>query len=469
MFDRIAVVALVCAACTVNADFGSSTFRCSDGVCPDGFSCVGGMCVVPDDPDAGSTVDAPPGAPDAPVADAGTPDAAPPAVTCGSPLVITEDFEDPDLGEMWSYSFSSAPATRSVTGGRGVLTMAENTAGSHYVGFATQWWFDLRGSRAYVEIPEMVNPATSAEAFFILARSSDDRVLFNQQGGNLVARVRTGGVNTEVGSGTYDPIAHRWWQIREQDGSVYFETSPDGSGWNVFAEAPAPPYLATVRPQITAGTWEAVVGPGALHVDNFNGGGAPQASWCKAGSVSDDFEDGQTGMLWDRSWSSACTRAEVGGQIVFSPAPGSSNYCGNNTGTLFDLTESEVTIELVQPTAQVTGPVTYFKVEIDSDNFVGFAVEGLDRLNTRYGVLGDWTTIDDRQFDPVAHHFWRLRHGGTTVYWDVSPDGTTWNNLGSAPAAIDLTAVQVVIGAGVSGTATEDPGDARFDNYNRIP
>ncbi len=30
----------------------------------------------------------------------------------------------------------------------------------------------------------------------------------------------------------YDPIQHRFWQIREDDGVIHRETSPDGATWS---------------------------------------------------------------------------------------------------------------------------------------------------------------------------------------------------------------------------------------------
>lgn len=62
----------VCAlsACRFEADYQGGTYRCSDGVCPDGLACVAEVCVDPA------------------LADAGAPDAPPAARTCADPETL---------------------------------------------------------------------------------------------------------------------------------------------------------------------------------------------------------------------------------------------------------------------------------------------------------------------------------------------------------------------------------------------
>lgn len=73
------LAAAVCAACSLSADYGGTSYLCSDGTrCPAGQECVQGRCQLPvPPPDAAQVIpDAPPPPPpDAPLP--GTPDAAP--------------------------------------------------------------------------------------------------------------------------------------------------------------------------------------------------------------------------------------------------------------------------------------------------------------------------------------------------------------------------------------------------------
>ncbi|MBW2458740.1 MAG: hypothetical protein JRI68_29850 [Deltaproteobacteria bacterium] len=59
----------------------------------------------------------------------------------------------------------------------------------------------------------------------------------------LTARVNTGPSMQIVATAPYDASAHEWLSMREQDGTLWFETSPDGTSWSTFAsiDMPFPP------------------------------------------------------------------------------------------------------------------------------------------------------------------------------------------------------------------------------------
>jgi hypothetical protein len=66
-------------------------------------------------------------------------------------------------------------------------------------------------------------------------------------------------------------------------------------------------------------------------------------------------------------------------------------------------------------------------------------------------------------FDPVAHRFWRMRETAGQVYWEVSPDRTTWTALFNQADAVDLSMTIPAVYAGTFTTSAA-PGTARFDN-----
>lgn len=55
----------------------------------------------------------------------------------------------------------------------------------------------------------------------------------------------------------YDATAHAWWRIREDAGTVYWETSPDGATWTTRRSAATPFPLDVMRVRLYAGNWSA--------------------------------------------------------------------------------------------------------------------------------------------------------------------------------------------------------------------
>jgi hypothetical protein len=69
---------------------------------------------------------------------------------------------------------------------------------------------------------------------------------------------------------TYDPAAHRWWRIREEAGTIYFETSPDAAQWNTLLQTGSPPQLETVYVVLAAQVGAAYGAPVRAEFDNLN-------------------------------------------------------------------------------------------------------------------------------------------------------------------------------------------------------
>jgi hypothetical protein len=93
--------------------------------------------------------------------------------------------------------------------------------------------YDLTGSSAYVQVLDFGNQALqSHDVYFHLANDSSNSVAMLATGNTLSARITVAGVGTKIGpSIPLDPVAHRWWRIREASGTTYFDTSPDSVTW----------------------------------------------------------------------------------------------------------------------------------------------------------------------------------------------------------------------------------------------
>jgi hypothetical protein len=131
----------------------------------------------------------------------------------------------------------------------------------------------------------------------------------------------------------------------------------------------------------------------------------------------------------------------------------------------YDLTSSQCTVKLVQRANQGGGTVeTQFLVKTDASNAIGFIVSGTG-LTMRERAAG--TNSDTFiTFNATNHKYLRIRESAGVLYWDTSPDGTTWTQQRSRTrTGTNPTAAQVVLQAGYYGTETT-PGTAIFDDVN---
>ncbi|HEX6042577.1 vanadium-dependent haloperoxidase [Longimicrobium sp.] len=78
------------------------------------------------------------------------------------------------------------------------------------------------------------------------------------------------GAGTTLGTVPYDAALHRWLRIREANGTVFYEMSPDGASWTLLATSDDLFDLSAVFLQIRASTYGAVASPGLAVFDNFN-------------------------------------------------------------------------------------------------------------------------------------------------------------------------------------------------------
>lgn len=93
---------------------------------------------------------------------------------------------------------------------------------------------DFRGSGYQVEISQYATGSSTLGTFLAVTDSAElSYVIFNAFGGQLTAWYRWSGQNPVQLSGSLplDPVNHRFLRLREEGGSVYYETSSDGSTW----------------------------------------------------------------------------------------------------------------------------------------------------------------------------------------------------------------------------------------------
>lgn len=186
-----------------------------------------------------------------------------------------------------------------------------------------------------------------------------------------------------------------------------------------------------------------------------------------AETVTDDFDDND--LDHDKWFVTPTYVAETGQVLQITPTAG---YPSIYSAATVALTGSHVFAKV--PTVPNVGNGTtsaglFFHV--DTNNRVGvlWTADGLKMFER---LVGSDTWLASVTYNSTTHLWWRLRAIGTTVYWDTSPDGTTWTNRHSkdysAAPSMDLEAGVIYLEAGFYGTEPS-PGVAEFDNLNVAP
>ena len=388
---------------------------------------------------------------------------------CGGMYLLTEDFSQPIDGT-WKWDVYAGPGTSSsLDNGQWLLTLPANSSTSHYAMLMSRHAYDLKGSEMVVDVSTVPNMATSAQSSFIALIDDANNIRFQYEQGKLYVAYKKNDVNMIRSQFTYDPVLHRFWRMREQGGTFYWETSPDGMTW-------------TIRSQTIGGTLPPVdfvyflidvyvsgvqMNPGTARYDNLNGGLPAVGNYCPIGLLQDNFDDNITNHQWRQSNdSNGCTSAETGGELIVTPPLTTSDYCGYTSSAVYDLRSATVSVEVKQSTNVMADTGTYLTLR-GKGGMIEMAQEG-NSLFMRYETPMTSADVGVEPYDPVQHRWWRIRENNGITYWETSADRMTWKIGAQTMNPLTLDALEVALAAG-TGSAVNNPGEAHFDNFNVGP
>jgi hypothetical protein len=204
---------------------------------------------------------------DSGVLDAGTPDA-----SCDPTAPLADDFSSVVPDRRW-VPFGTSGASVSITNGRVRVDLPRSGLTKAYAGLVTDGPYDLSGKRLSIEVPTMVNTSGHAQALVQLLDTEGAVTYtagFEQQNGSLHAFVHGAGAPGDQFV-VYDSLAHHYWQVRESAGTLFFETSPDGTTWTTVLASSAVFDSTRARIELSAGIYQPEVLPGAAEFDNLGG------------------------------------------------------------------------------------------------------------------------------------------------------------------------------------------------------
>lgn len=171
-------------------------------------------------------------------------------------------------------------------------------------------------------------------------------------------------------------------------------------------------------------------------------------------------------------WAFGAAATVTGGQLVLTPNTG---YTGDTRSVgVYSAADHELVVEMVQAATKVSGtgaPQTFVGLyrnpaNVNDDGLFFQAESGF--LTAHRMVATVYTQVAAVAYDPVAHRWLRIREALGTVYWDTSPNRSTWTNQGSWVHTFSVDSVYVLLGTGLTGAVT-GPGNAVFDNVNTVP
>lgn len=154
------------------------------------------------------------------------------------------------------------------------------------------------------------------------------------------------------------------------------------------------------------------------------------------------------------------------GQLQITLPASTSAYYSLLDNITRDLTDSYITVKLVQRTNQDTGSTeTIWGAQIDANNAVQFLVAGT-QLVCRERVGGVNSDSGAVTYSSSTHKYLRIRGSGTTIYWDTSSDGVSWTNRRNKTTTLNIGSCKIEYTAGAYNTSNTNPGSAIWDDLN---
>ena len=185
---------------------------------------------------------------------------------------LRDNFTDGIQAAAWGASGTTGVATKAETGGQAVFSLPSSALSPpHEASYQTGAAYDLTGDSFAITIGTMVATGVAATAYFRLIRDSANNYEWTQTSGTLKARKTVAGVTTNLYSVSWNASTYKYLRIREASGTVYFDSSSNGSSWtNRGSTTIASAFAVTdlvVRLGASCGT---VASPGSFKLDEVN-------------------------------------------------------------------------------------------------------------------------------------------------------------------------------------------------------
>jgi hypothetical protein len=160
-----------------------------------------------------------------------TPDADVAPVGCGTNVILDDAFDDTTDGPLF-MAYSSAGMTTSEGGGSVSFVFSPSVGAGRYSGYDTAMLFPSQEFCATVEVGEV--PVDEGLAYFNIVAGTQ-KIEFIVYRGNLELRTVESDLPGGVGLFPFDPIAYKFWRLRQHAGVTYWDVSADNMTFDNLA------------------------------------------------------------------------------------------------------------------------------------------------------------------------------------------------------------------------------------------
>ncbi len=437
------VLLALSAACNFDAKFDGQ-FACDDDhPCPDGQTCgENGLCSGSGGDDGGG------GDGDGGHGDGGA------ELACGTTSALRDD-----------WSAQATTDLRWVCGG--AIAVSDDTLRATLP--ADEEAYGECNSRRQYRLAASgitVSPETSddeVEAALVLVLPSGVAYGMVRVEGKLHATRREGDDVQVLIEEPYDAEQHARWRMREANGDLLWETASEGGTFVELFSSDMDDLPAYVTVRLSG--W----GPDTRAEDGFVRFGPLNADvavpLCEASSVVDQFSaDADDEARWTTLGNDVICTQERSNGVLRIGSMGGLDRCGVGTRMGYDLSDDEVAVEAV-----TTG---------DGQPSLNFEVLGADGRWYRFRVSGDPKDLvaesggSGNSSNKTAtlsegdHRYWRFRHDGGSMLWEVSADGEAWSVYHEREGVVEPSDMQIQM-YGISLGAL-DPTIVELDDLNRV-
>lgn len=201
---------------------------------------------------------------------------------------LVDTFNDNIVGPAWGNSYGGV----SETGGKARVPCVAGT----FAGYQTAKDWTLAGSSAFVQLPlaAAANGATTEAqtAFNIIQATAGTSIAINI---NTVANTIRFESNVAYTDGaavslTYSAVTHLWLRIRESAGTLFWDTSTDGSAWTNRRSIATPAWVTSAVNTVAVEmySWRNNGSTNFAEWDNFNTAASSAAVYFGSAALTSD-------------------------------------------------------------------------------------------------------------------------------------------------------------------------------------